>query len=363
MRSRVVQLVLGLEVGGLEFVVLNLVRYADRTRFDHRVLCLERVGALAPRFEAVGVPVESLAGGGRLGTVLRLARRLRSAKADVLHTHNPKPHAVGSLARRLAGVPVLVHTKHGRNHPHVARAVRTNRWASRWSDAVVAVSEDAARVALEVERVPGGKLSVIYNGVDLAGWPPERAPEGPPRAVCVARLHPVKDHATLLRGVQLVLAERPDFHLDIVGDGPERGNLEGLRRELGLEGAVTLHGHQDDVRPHLLRATLFVLASLSEGISLTLLEAMAASLPIVATDVGGNREIVAAGETGLLVPAGSPESLARAILEVVEDPAGARALGRAGRHRAEVSFDVRKMVSGYENLYAKLSQRKGVSGD
>ncbi len=267
------------------------------------------------------------------------------------------------MARRLAGVPVLLHTKHGRNYPHVARAVRTNRWASRWSDAVVAVSEDAARVAVEIERVPRAKVCVIYNGVDLASWPPERAPEGPPRAVCVARLHPVKDHATLLQAVQSVLTKRPDFQLDVVGDGPERQSLEALRRELRLEGAVTLHGHHDDVRPFLLGASLFVLASLSEGISLTVLEAMAASLPVVATDVGGNREIVVPDETGVLVPAGSPGSLAQAMLGMIDDPARARALGRAGRRRAELSFDVRRMVSRYEDLYAELSRRKGVSGD
>ena len=102
----------------------------------------------------------------------------------------------------------------------------------------------------------------------------------------MARLHPVKDHATLLQAVQFVLTKRPDFRLDVVGDGPERQSLEALRRELRLEGAVTLHGHHDDVRPFLLEASLFVLASLSEGISLTVLEAMAASLPVVATDVG-----------------------------------------------------------------------------
>ena len=123
----------------------------------------------------------------------------------------------------------------------------------------------------------------------------------------VGRLDPIKDQATLLRAVRVVCDRKPGFRLDIVGDGPSRPELESLRAELGLGEAVAFRGYQEDVRPFLSAADFFVLSSISEGISIALLEAMAAGLPAVATDVGGNREVILQGETGLLTPAGTPK--------------------------------------------------------
>jgi glycosyltransferase involved in cell wall biosynthesis len=359
-RIRVLHVVRRLDLGGLEMVVLNLVRGMDRERFECRVLCLGERGAIAFRFDEIGVSVETLGARGRTDAVLRLTRRLWRDRIDVLHTHNPAPHLVGAVARTLARVPVLVHTKHGRNYPGHPRAVLANRWASRNTDAVVAVSEDAAEVARRVERVTPAKVRVIHNGIDLDGLPaPERrSGDGYGRAVSVARLHAVKDQATLFRAARRIADARPQFRLALVGDGPERPALERLRHELALEENVCLHGHRDDVQASLRESDIFMLSSASEGLSLTLLEAMAAGLPVIATDVGGNREVVTHGETGLLVAPGSPEALAAATLSLLDDPARALAMGRAGRQRVERVFDLRLMVRRYEDLYRELIARK-----
>jgi sugar transferase (PEP-CTERM/EpsH1 system associated) len=351
-------------MGGLENVVFNLVRCCTADVVPACVLCLQEAGALAPQFERIGVAVETLSKppGSIWKRVIQVAGALRRARADVLHTHNPGPHLHGALAAKLAGVPVLVHTKHGRNFVDRPLAVRLNRFAAALSDCVVAVSEDAARVALDLEKVSPTKVRIIRNGVDLDRFqyrPPRRSDEGI-RAVTVARLDPIKDQVTLLRAVRLVVDKEPAFTLDIVGDGPSRPELELLRGTLGLARHVRFHGFQHDVQPYLAQSDYFVLSSLSEGIPLTLLEAMAVGLPGVATDVGGNREVVVSGETGYLVPAEAPGALADAMLLVQADPMGLDRMGRAARHRVDSMFALRDVVARYEGIYFECLARHRV---
>jgi sugar transferase (PEP-CTERM/EpsH1 system associated) len=354
---RVTHVVLGLATGGLETVVLNLVRHSTRDRFAHRVVCLREPGDLAPLVEAVGAPVEALRARGRVRTSVKLVRSLLRTRPHVLHTHNPLPHQLGAIARVALRLPVLVHTKHGRNFPHDPWAVRVGRWSSRASDVVVPVSQDAADVARGVERVPASKILVIPNGVDTARFRPPAAPRTAACAVTVARLDPVKDIPGLLEAVAIVRRRRPDFRLAVVGEGPDRPRIEEARRRLGLVEAVSLLGSRSDVPERLAEASVFLLGSVSEGISMTLLEAMAAGLPIVATDVGGNGEVVAHGETGVLVPPRDPSALADAVTGLLADPARLAAMGTAGRRRAEERFSVEAMVRRYERLYSELLSR------
>lgn len=360
-RIGVVHLLLTMDVGGLERVALDLVRRSDPDRFDARIICLRAPGELAPLAQSLGVPVEALGARRGLDGLARLVRRLRHLRPAVLHTHNPGPHRVGVVARRLGGVPVLVHTKHGRNFPLNRRAVAVNRRLSLLSDRVVAVSEDAADVARRVEGVPAAKVCVIQNGIE-PGEPLTSSTwqSWVPRGITVARLDPVKDQPTMLRAVRRVVDACPEFQLDIVGDGPERAALETLSRELQIDQHVRFLGYRTDVEDLLRRPAVFLLSSVSEGISLTLLEAMAAGLPAVATDVGGNREVVVDGLTGALVSTRDPGALAEEILRFVQDPARARAFGAAGRARVEQHFDLRLTVERYEALYSRLLQGKAL---
>jgi sugar transferase (PEP-CTERM/EpsH1 system associated) len=359
---RVVHLVNGLQVGGLEKVVYNLVRFRDSHRITPSVLCLNESGPLVDDFRALGISVECLAGAamGRVRLFARLVRRLREIRPHVLHTHNPIPHYFGVAAALLARVPVVVHTKHGRNRPDVKRRVALNHLAARLSSCVVAVSNNAQQVARRTERVPPRKLRLIRNGVALPAFQvPQRDDAAVKRGIHVARLNVIKDQATLLRMVRLVVDAVPDFRLDIVGDGPEREALERLSAELRLEKHVCFLGERTDVNTLLGNAGLFVLSSLGEGLSLTLLEAMASGLPIVATEVGGNPEVVIDGKTGLLVPPRSPEKLASAVVTLIQNPALARAMGEKGRRRAEAEFDMRTVATKYESLYEKLLRDGG----
>jgi glycosyltransferase involved in cell wall biosynthesis len=349
-RLRVVHLTQGLEVGGQEKLLVEFARHADRARVELRFVSLSDRGVLADDIEACGWPVCALdePAGVRPRLVLRLAWLLRRWKADLLHTHDDRPHAHGAAAALLAGVGV-VHTRHWQGAGLTQRRLLLTRAAAQCTTRFVCISRDSARRAVR-QGVSRRRVSTIWNGIDLARFAyagPD--PAGP--AVTVARLSPEKDLETLLHAVALVVRRHPGFRLEVAGDGPCRADLERVAAELGLGGAVRFLGSVRDVPGLLARARLFALSSLTEGISLTLLEAMARGLPVVATRVGGNVEVVAEGQTGLLVPARNPAALADALGRLWADAGECTRLGRAGRQRVEQHFDVRRMVAEYEAIY------------
>jgi glycosyltransferase involved in cell wall biosynthesis len=344
-------------------VVCDLARLTNPGHFDVHVVCLRHLGGLGERLAAQGLTIHNLGCEElpKVRTLTRLARLLSNLRPAVLHTHNPTPHFFGCFAARLSGVPVLIHTKHGRNYPHKWRAVLGNRLATSLTDCVVPVSDASARVARDIEHVPRRKLLVIRNGIDPSEFPtPDLEAESECRAIHVGRLIPLKDQFTLLRATRLVVDAAAEFRLDIVGDGPAREELNALAAELRLTNHVRFLGLRKDVRTLLPSAEFFVLCSWSEGLSISILEAMAAGLPVVATDVGGNREIVAEGRTGFLVPAKSPNALARAMLELHHNPALLRRMGQAARARIEQEFNLNRVVARYEELYTRLLASKGI---
>ncbi|XYH97819.1 glycosyltransferase family 4 protein [Sorangium sp. So ce1128] len=371
--ARVAHVVLSLNVGGLERVVLRLLERTSRERFAPVVCALQEPGALADELARLGVPLVVLSRKPGLdpGLPVRLAAWLRREGIRLVHTHNPGPHLYGALAAGLAraasfpgggGGPRVIHTKHGRNYPKQKRKVLVNRLAAALTDRVVAVSDDTRAVALEVERVDPAKVVTILNGVDPEVFRPgdarvARARLGLPASGyhvgCVARLSPEKDHATLLTAFARLREVRPDAHLTVVGDGPVRPALEQQAARLGLGGAVMFTGTRGDVAELLPAFDVFALASLTEGISLTLIEAASAGLPIVATRVGGNPEIVKEGETGLLVAPGSPEPLA-AALEAIAVRDDRAEVGMRGRARVIERFGIDRMVRAYEDLYDEV---------
>ena len=363
---KVVHVVLGLDVGGLERMVLRLLARTDRSRFSPMVVALDTPGALAPDLARLGVPLSLVqrAPGVDARLPCRLAAWLASERAGLVHTHNATPHLHGAIAARLRGIPI-VHTKHGRNAPDARRKVLWNRVASMLSDRVVAVSDDARHVAIEVERVDARKVVTIVNGVDTQEFKPRvdvataRAALGIPahgfHVGCVARLDAVKDHHTLLHAFARLRAARPELsaHLTLIGGGPQRALLEQRASATDLAGAVTFAGELRDVATIYAAFDVFALASRSEGISLTLLEAASSGLPIVATRVGGNGEVVSDGSTGFLVPPRDPAALATALAVVADHPDRV-ALGAAGRARVVQGFSVERMAGAYHALYADV---------
>jgi sugar transferase (PEP-CTERM/EpsH1 system associated) len=369
----VAHVVLSLNVGGLEKVVLRLLERIDRARFAPIVCALDEAGSLAGELDRLGVPLHVLPRRRGLdpSLVFELAALFRREHVAVVHTHNPTPHLYGALAAAVASrsartrprLPRAIHTKHGRNELGSKRKILVNRIAAAFTDVLVAVGKDTRSVIVDVERVDPAKVVVIPNGVDSDEFRPSvdrasaRARLQLPREAfvigCVARLAPEKGHETLLRAFAAFRSIKPDAHLVLLGDGPSRPRLEELASELRLGGAAHFAGTRDDVAQVLHAFDVFALASRTEGIALTLLEAACAGLPIVATRVGGTPEIVVDGETGLLVRADDPRGLTNALLRVAQDPA-AQAMGLRGRARIIERFGVDEMVRGYERLYDKV---------
>ena len=357
-RLRVAHVTLGLDVGGQEKLLVEFARCADRRRFDLQFVSLGGRGSLAGDLEAHGWPVAALGEptGFRPGLVSRLARLFRAGRIDVVHTHDERPHIYGAFAARLAGVRRMIHTRH---HGMADRLTRRQsglvRVASVLTDRFVCVSADGARQAVR-RGVSARKVRVLHNGIDLTRFDAPAARSGGP-VVTVARLSPEKDIGTLLHAAALATRSDDSFRLEIAGDGPCMADLRRTAADLGLDGVVRFHGQVRDVPALLARAGLFVLPSLTEGVSLTLLEAMARGLAVVATRVGGNPEVVADGETGLLTPPGDPAALAAALLRLRRDDLERQRMGRAGRRRVECLFDVRRMTAEYEKMYLGLDGR------
>ena len=347
----VAHVTLGLEMGGMEKLLVEFARHADRERYKLHFVCLEGRGKLADEVESLGWPVEALGKrpGIRPGLILKLARLFRRLRVDVVHTHSESAGIYGVPAARLARVPLALNTRHGRGPLPGSQRARLFNFAARLAGRVVCVSKDAAALTVR-SGLPANLVTTIWNGIDTQKFPfCELCISGP--AIVVARLAEGKNIDALIRAAALVRQRIPEFHLRIVGDGSCRAELQALAAELGITEHVAFTGEAANVAEQLQQASMFVLPSLSEGISLSLLEAMATGLPVVATSVGGNVEVVQDGETGFLAPAGEPAKLAEAMLRLATDGELARRMGAAGRRRVESTFDVRAMVRAYEQLY------------
>lgn len=367
----VLYLITDLDVGGAERVLLETVRRLDRRRFRPVVSSLAPAGALAREFARLGVPVRALgmrgpADAARAAGLLRLLRRERF---DILHTHLFHANVLGRLAARAAGVPVVVSTVH---------VAEPRRWhvlleglTSGLVDRFVTVSEAVRRYMLRRAHLPAEKVLVIRNGVDPARF---RLPRGRFRRAegigpeeflitTVGRLDVQKGLVYLLRAAREVAARRPEVRFLVVGEGPLRDRLLRERDALGLGERVRFLGFRRDVPRILVDSDLFVLPSLWEGLPIALLEAMAAGLAVVATDVEGVREAVTHEQEGLIVPPGDPEALAAALMRVVEDAGLRERLAASAHRRAVEEFGWEKVVAATMALYERLlSERAGARG-
>lgn len=363
----VIHFVENLERGGLERTVIDLIAAQRDAGHDCRVICLFEPGQLADELTTQGVEVAAChkRQGMDWSAVRRARALLRRHPGAVLHTHNATAHYHAVLAA--LGLPLarVINTRHsmGASNP-ASRKEWLYRRSMRMTDYVVGVCE-AARQCFEDQGVrPRQSLLAVPNGIRLErfqatgaagratlaaelGWAPDSRIIG-----TVGRLQPVKNQQVLLRAFAQLRAGMPQAVLAIVGDGSLREPLERLAGELALGDAVRFLGDRSDVPRLLAGMEVFTLPSSSEGYSIALLEACAAALPIVATDVGGNREIVHEGRNGRLVAAGDPANLAEALRALLAMPEEATRMGQAGRDWALAEGSFRTMALRYERLYA-----------
>jgi L-malate glycosyltransferase len=360
-QPRVLQVLLSLHPGGTERLVVELATRLH-AELPTMVCCLDERGAWAAGLEEKGIGVAALGRqpGFQPSLGLRIAEIVKAHGASVIHAHHYSPFVYSAVARMRHPATRLVFTEHGRlsDAPPSGKRRIANQLLGSFPHRMFAVS-DNLRQHMIGEGFRRGAVDVIYNGIDI-GPRPTPAHRSAVRARLgvsddqfvigtVARLDPVKDLGTLLEALRLIGPER-DPRVALVGDGPERLALERVATELGVADRVMFLGHRDDAREWLAGCDVYANSSISEGVSLTILEGMAAALPVVATRVGGTPEVI--DETcGWLVPARDPGALAGALLECARDRRRAAALGDAARTRVEIRFTLDRMVSEYRQAY------------
>ncbi len=355
-------LVTNFDRGGAEKIVTRLAVGLPREKYAVRVAALQgRSNAIAADIVRDAVAVYDLGMRSKWDArvAVRLCQLVRRDGIRIIFAFMFHPTILARLVGSACRVPVRISSERIMAWEGLGR-----RWMNRWTVSlathVVAVSERVAAYAHQEFHVPADRMTTIPNGVDLLHFQPRRQPAGSGRFVigCTARLHGKNDHATLLEAFARIAGTWPAAQVLLVGRGPEEGRLQAAAERLGVSDRVRFAGEQRDVAPLLREMSLYAQSSIAEGMSNSILEAMATALPVVATDVGGTAEVVVHGETGLLVPPGDPGALADALVALLANPTMVDAFGQAGRARVEAHFGERLMLQRIEALLDRLVQRE-----
>lgn len=367
---RVVHVVDLLALAGMEYGVIKLVNRLDPERIRSMIVCLRHQTEDARQLLATTIPVFELRKnpGRNWRLIGRLAARFRAEQVDIVHSHNWSALLYSVAAARLARIPLVVHGEHGKDDTTVdRRRLIASRFLARGVSRVCAVSRDLAEGVIRDWRIPRERVTWIPNGVDLEAFERKHALDGLRDEFGLASgsrvvmntggFRSIKDHPTLLRAFARIHREDPMARLILVGRGgaaDPRAGLDRMASELGIADAVMFAGVRRDV-PRLLEiCDVYVNSSRFEGLSNTILEAMAAGKPVVATAVGGNPELVQNGVTGFLVPPGEKDLLADRVADLLRDPSLRSRMGAAGRARVEAQHSMAGMVRAYSELYEEL---------
>jgi sugar transferase (PEP-CTERM/EpsH1 system associated) len=375
---RVALIVSTFGMGGLERCAANLLNELDRELFTPTLICLSRMGDAAQWIHAQDVEVVELdkRAGNDPSVVWRLARALRERQIDLVHSHNWGTLVETALARRWAGAKTHVHAEHGleladlklRRWKLFARRAAM-RWALNRTDAVVVVAPSVREKLIERSGIRADKVSVVANGVELSGL--EHADERAKKLRTslgleaddvligsVGRLAPVKNFRAAIDAIVELRRRQHPVHLAIVGDGPESDNLQAHVKSIDGEAFIHLVGQQADVAAWYAAMDIYVNSSVSEGMNLAILEAMAAGVPVVATDVGANRLLVATEPAcGQVVPANQTSILADAIESLLAAPARRKIMSNAAREKHRCHYSTLAMTRRYADLYQQLVSR------
>jgi glycosyltransferase involved in cell wall biosynthesis len=360
---KIVQLLPSLELGGMERLAVDLASQQKAEGHEPSIYCTSHRGQLSSELRSADIPVHSF--GKTRGFSLRLIRdlvsRLNVDRPDVLHAHNALVLHYAVAAARLARVPVVVNTRHGGNNNWDPHCERIWRHAVRWIDSLVFVSEGVRDFYVTRDRLSRRNTSVIYNGINLDKFASQPAHPTTTlstfRVGSVGRLVPAKDHLTLVRSFAMVNAAVPAAELHILGDGPCRSAISQAAESLGIADRVFLHGASLDVPGFLSTLDLFVLSSIDEGLPISLMEALAAGLPVVSTRLPGLTELAPENVVAGYCTPGQPESLAEQILRAA-CRSDLPALGKAASRWAR-GFAIRDTWHHYQGLFeAGLAKKR-----
>ncbi len=370
MRKKVAHVTFDMRIGGAEQVISSLIENTDQSKYDLSIICLEQaIGPFGMQLQEKGYKVIPF--NRNPGIDLSLIRYIRhyiiSHKVDILHCHQYTPYIYGLFASIFTSTKIIF-TEHGRFFPDQRKIKRVflNPLLNLFTDYITAISSATRDALVEFENFPPQKIKIIYNGIDHFKYiTPNNSSVKQSLGInqkgyvlgTVARLDPIKNHRLMIKALESVRQAFPETFLIIVGDGPERENLESFASKLGLSSYVIFTGFREDIHNYMKIIDVFLLTSFSEGTAMTLLEAMASSLPCIVTEVGGNPEIVKDEETGFVIPNDNEKILSEKICKLLDDDILKKEMGVAGRKRFEENFTVDKMVSAYENIYDEIATR------
>ena len=368
-RINILYLIWSLGLGGAEQVVINLAKGIDKKKFNVIVCCLNDKGIFAQEVEKEGIEVIALGKKGKFdATVLfKLIRVIKKYKIDIVHTHLWTSDFWGRIAAKLAGVPVIISTVHNVDVWKPKVFLLIDRILSYFTDKIIAVSNTVKYFYINNAKIPKNKIETIYNGIDVDKFNikvnrnikrRELGLNADTKVLAViGRLVEQKGHIYFLECFRKLLGKYSDIQGLIVGDGPLRGELEERSKMLGLNGRVIFTGIRNDIPEILKIIDVLVVPSLYEGLPTIILEAMAAGVPVVATNVGGNSEIIVNGETGFIVPPKDSSVLAEYIGKILENNNLVESMRVMSRERAIQYFSLDKMMREVEGIY-KNSKRK-----
>lgn len=364
---RLMQITHDLAIGGLQQVVVNLCRSIDRARFHVTVLCLRKLGPLAEEMERIGIKVLLLPQkdkGTDYFSFIKVAKILRQERTQLIHTHNTQPLVDGTMGAIFSGGKQrIIHTDHARQFPDKKRYMVAEWCMSHFVYRIVGVSNQTTENLRKYEKIPQKKLTTIENGIDGSKFAIKidlqtkreelgLSLDGPIIGV-ISRIEKVKGITYILDAMPEIIKEVPELTLLIVGDGSELENLRSRTHQLGIEQNVIFTGVRYDI-PEIFQALdVYLLPSLSEGLPMSLLEAMAAGCPIIASNVGGVPDAVINYESAILVSPGNPKELAEAVLVLCHDESLRKKMSTNLKIKFRGCYNSDVMIRKYSELYTR----------
>jgi len=374
-RIKVLHVTLAMEVGGIENLILNIVKSINRQKFELSVACLDSGGQLFREIQNLGCNGFIL--GRRPGLdmklIIRLAKIFRRNGYHVIHTHNQASHFYAGWASLLARTPVLVTTEHSRHYINSKyRRSLEKRTLALITDKWIMVSNELFNATVSVDKIQAKKVVVIHNGVDVEHFSEAKSkgieyatrlrkelgiPNDAKIVIMVARLHPIKNHAVMLRAIAHANKIITNIHAILVGDGELKQDLQVLSSRLGLSKNVHFLGFRQDIQNLLAISDVFILCSKSEGLPLSLIEAMAAKIPVIITNSANRAELVRHGVNGIVVE-NSYLAIAEALCELFDGRLDYRRLVENAYKFVSTKYSLKSMVKKYELIYEKLLSLK-----
>ena len=367
-KIRVMHLIHQLGAGGAENGIINLVNNSSTDKFTVSICAFQGGGTQTKRLstESVDLFEFNKCSGNNIVFPLKLCGLFKAWKPHIVHTHAWGTFIEGLVGAKLAGVPCVVHGEHG-TIQQKRRHILAQRFAWNFSDQILSVSNSHRDQLHRTVGYPLEKIRVITNGVDSKKFCFAESGKRIRESLgissdsfvvgTIGRLVPVKNQALLMNAFAAIAMNKNNLILLVVGDGPLRATLESMANNIGISERVIFTGIRSDI-PELLRTMdVFVLSSLNEGMPNTILEAMSSSLPVIATDVGGNSEVVKHKITGLITPSGNVDALAGALVYLIENEDKVKAFGTNGRKVINEAYDLPVMVKNYEEMYERIYKK------